>query len=109
MAKSGYDWAAIAADPRYGALQRRRTRLLAGLLAIALAGYFLLSVGAAILPGLFAVRVVGPVNLGIVLALTEFGVVFCVAVIYTRRANRDFDRFAAELDRLAVNRYRHGQ
>lgn len=106
MGKSGYDWAAIAADPRYCALQQRKTRLLAWLLFVAVAGYFLLSVGAALFPHWFAIRISGAVNLGIVLAFSQFAMVFAAAVFYTMRANRDFDQVAAEIDRVARESYR---
>lgn len=106
MSKSVYDWAAIAADPKYCALRRRKSRLLALLLLLAVACYFMLPLAAALLPEMLATRISGPVNLGLVFALAEFAVVFGVAVTYSACANRDFDRVAAEINRMAFERYR---
>lgn len=97
MGKTAIDWAAVNADPRFQALHRRKTIFIGWLAAISLFVYFLLPVGAAYFPDLFRIRVAGAINLGLVLALLEFVVVFCVAVVYTRRANNEFDRLSEEI------------
>jgi uncharacterized membrane protein (DUF485 family) len=43
----------------------------------------------------------GPLNVGIVFALTEFVVAWAIAFHYSRRANREFDAMARELIRDA--------
>lgn len=88
------DWYAVAADPRFIDLHRRKSRFLWGLMAFSLAFYFLLPLGAAYTPGLFAVRVWGPLNVGLLFALSEFVVAWGIAVVYSRRANREFDALA---------------
>lgn len=98
MAADAIDWAAIQADPRFQRLHRRKTRFLAGLMVLATAYFFLLPLGAAWAPELFATRLLGHVNVGIVFALSEFLMVLAVAVLYLRRANREFDRLAEEID-----------
>lgn len=97
MSQSPIDWAAIEADPRFQNLHRKKSRFLWGLMAFSLAFYFLLPLGAAYAQGLFAVRVWGPLNVGLLFALSEFLVAWGVAVIYSRRANREFDALAAEI------------
>ena len=67
--------------------------------------YLLLPLGAAYAPELFAIRIYGSVNLGLVFALSEFVVAWSVALIYTRRATRDFDRAAEEISRDALVKY----
>ncbi len=92
-----YDWAALQADPRFQNLHRRKSRFLWGLMAFSLIYYFLLPIGAAYTKELFRTQVWGPLNIGLLFALSEFVVAWGVAVIYSRRANREFDRLAAEL------------
>ena len=95
------DWKAIVADPRFQSLHTKKTRFLWGLMAFSVAYYFLLPLGAAYAPELFARKVFGPVNVGILFALSEFLVAWGVAFVYSRRANAEFDRMAAELIRDA--------
>jgi uncharacterized membrane protein (DUF485 family) len=105
LSRIRYDWAAIAADPKFRQLNRRKTRFLAGLMLFSIAYYMLLPVGAAWFPELYAQRIFGSVNVGIVFALSEFVVAWVVAILYTRRANADFDCAARDIARDAVARF----
>lgn len=91
------DWDAVIVDPRFQALHRKKSAFLWGLMAFSVAYYFLLPVGAAYFQELFRIRVWGPVNVGLLFALSEFVVAWGVAVLYSRRANAEFDALAAEL------------
>jgi uncharacterized membrane protein (DUF485 family) len=93
------DWKAIVADPRFQALHRKKTAFLWGLMVFSVAYYFLLPVGAAYFQDLFKVKVYGPVNVGILFALSEFIVAWAIAFYYARKANAEFDTAAAELAR----------
>jgi len=93
------NWAAIDNDPRFQALHKRKTSFLWGLMIFSLIYYFLLPIGAAYFPELFKIKVWGPMNVGILFALSEFVVAWTIAFIYTRRANRDFDAMSAEIVR----------
>lgn len=95
------NWAAIDNDPRFQALHKRKTSFLWGLMIFSTVYYFLLPIGAAYFPELFKIKVWGPMNVGILFALSEFVVAWTIAFIYTRRANRDFDSMAAEIVRDA--------
>ena len=95
------NWAAIDQDPRFQALHKRKTTFLWSLMIISTVYYFLLPIGAAYFPELFKIKVWGPMNFGILFALSEFVVAWTIAFIYTRRANRDFDSMAAEIVRDA--------
>lgn len=99
------DWGAIAGEPRFLALQRKKLRFLGLLMCLAIAFYFALPAGAAYFPGFFGIRVYGVVNVGIVLALAEFVIAWGIAALYTRRANREFDRLAEEINRDIMSRY----
>jgi uncharacterized membrane protein (DUF485 family) len=92
-----YDWAAIDSDPRFQRLHSRKTRFLLGLMIFSVAYYFLLPIGAAYFPQIFKIKLWGPLNVGIVFALSEFIVAWGIAFYYSRRANREFDAMAREL------------
>ena len=95
------DWRLIVADPRFQALHRKKTSFLWGLMVFSIVFYFLLPIGAAYFQDLFRIRVWGPVNVGLLFALSEFIVAWGIAFIYARRANAEFDAMAGELVRDA--------
>jgi uncharacterized membrane protein (DUF485 family) len=100
-APAAIDWKAIVADPRFQALHTKKTRFLWGLMVFSVAYYFLLPIGAAYFPALFGIKVWGPVNVGLLFALSEFLVAWGIAFHYSKRANAEFDTMAAELIRDA--------
>ncbi len=91
------DWDAVVVDERFQNLRHRKHQLLWGLMAFSLAYFLLLPLGAAYYQDLFKVRVWGVVNVGLLFALSEFVVVWIIAVVYSRRASQDFDRMAESL------------
>lgn len=91
------DWDAVIADPRFQALHKKKTTFLWGLMAFSVAYYFLLPIGAAFFQDVFKVRVWGPINVGLLFALSEFIVAWGVAIYYSMKANSEFDRMAAEI------------
>lgn len=98
---SALNWQLIVADPRFQTLHRKKTSFLWGLMVFSIVYYFLLPIGAAYFQDLFKVKVWGPVNVGLLFALSEFVVAWGIAFIYSRRANTEFDAMAAELIRDA--------
>jgi uncharacterized membrane protein (DUF485 family) len=97
----GLDWVAIDADPRFQLLHRRKTVFLASLMLASVVYYFLLPIGAAYFPEIFRIKVWGPINVGLLFALSEFVVAWAMAYYYSRRANREFDEMARVLIRDA--------
>ncbi len=95
------NWAAIDADPRFQTLHRKKTAFLRGLMLFSVIFYFLLPIGSAFFQELFKLKVWGPLNVGIVFALSQFIVAWAIAGIYARRANREFDAMAEEIIRDA--------
>src|SRR5512137_3003846 len=85
------DWKAIDDDPRFQELHNRKTRFLWGLMIFSLIYYFLLPIGAAYFQDLYKIKVWGPINVGILFALSQFGVAWFLAFWYARRANAVFD------------------
>ncbi|MFA5170334.1 MAG: DUF485 domain-containing protein [Sulfuriferula sp.] len=97
MTTPAMNWRAIDADPRFQALHRKKTFFLWSLMIFSIIYYFLLPVGAAYYTDIFKIKVWGPVNIGILFALSEFVVAWFIAVIYSRRANAEFDSMAQEI------------
>lgn len=97
MSTSTVNWKAIDTDPRFQELHSKKTRFLWGLMAFSIAYYFLLPIGAAYYTDLFKIKVWGPINVGILFALSEFVVAWLIAFYYTRRANTVFDGMAENL------------
>jgi len=97
MHKSHVNWSAIATDPRFRSLHRKKSRFLWGLMIFSMVYYFLLPVMAAYFKDLFDTQVWGPINFGLLFALSEFVIAWAIAIIYARRANREFDAIAQEL------------
>ena len=101
MSMSEMNWTAIAADPRFQTLHKKKSTFLWGLMIFSVIYYFLLPVGAAYFPELFKVKVWGVVNVGILFALSEFVVAWGIAAVYSRRANSQFDLMAQEINAQA--------
>lgn len=101
MSNASMNWVAIDADARFQELHRRKTRFLWALMIFSVVYYFLLPVGAAYFTDLFRVKVWGPINVGILFALSEFVVAWLIAFVYARVASRTFDPMAAEIVRRA--------
>jgi uncharacterized membrane protein (DUF485 family) len=94
---SQVNWKAIDEDPRFQELHRKKVTFLWGLMVFSMVYYFLLPVGAAYFQDLFKVKVWGPVNVGILFALSEFVVAWALAAYYSHHANAVFDAEAAAI------------
>lgn len=101
MANKPMNWVAVDQDPRFQELHRRKSRFLWGLMIFSIVYYFLLPIGAGYFTDLFKIKVWGPINVGILFALSEFIVAWGIAWIYARRANSEFDSMAGEINRAA--------
>lgn len=101
MSTQPLNWSAIHADPRFKDLHRRKSRFLWGLMLVSVVYYFALPIGAGYFQELFKAKVWGPINVGLLFALSEFVVAWGIAFVYARRANASFDALAAEINRSA--------
>ena len=97
MAEKKYDWAAIARNPKFVELHRKKTTFLFGWWIFSTAYYFLLQIGAAWAPVLFKIKILGNINFGYMFALSQFFVSWGLAIYYAHVANKDFDRLTREL------------
>lgn len=95
------NWSAIAADPRFVELHRQKSIFLWRLFAFGVAYYFMLPVGAAWFPDIFKITVWGPINIGLLFALSEFVVAWAIAFCYARKAGT-FDIMAEAIARDAM-------
>lgn len=103
MAKTPMNWVAIDQDPRFQELHRKKSAFLWGLMIFSVVYYFLLPIGAAYFTDLFRIKVWGPINVGLLFALSEFIVAWGIAWIYARRANSEFDAMTLEINRAAAS------
>ena len=97
MTSNSARWSGIVSDPRFQALHRKKQSFLTGLMVFSVFFYFLLPIGAAYFPSLYVVKVWGPINVGILFALSQFVVAWGIAFYYSKRANNEFDAMAREL------------
>ena len=91
------NWAQIEADPLFQELYRKKTAFLWGLMVFSVIFYFLLPIGAAYFQTLFKQKVWGPVNVGILFAMSEFVVAWAIAFIYSHKANTEFDAMTRQI------------
>ena len=97
MAEKQIDWAAIARNPKFVELHHKKTVFLFGWWIFSTVYYFLLPIGAAYIPGLFKIKIIGRINFGYIFALSQFFVSWGLAHYYAQVANNDFDRLTREL------------
>lgn len=97
MSKQAMNWEAIDNDPRFQALHNKKTTFLWSLMIFSVIYYFLLPIGAAYFQELYKIKVWGPVNIGLLFALSQFLVAWGIAYFYARKANAEFDAMADEL------------
>lgn len=92
-----YDWSAIAQNPKYLELKRKKRVFLFSWWVASTLFYFMLPILSGYFPDLFKIKVMGAINFGYLFILSQFVVAFAVAITYTRVANNDFDRLTDEL------------
>jgi uncharacterized membrane protein (DUF485 family) len=87
----------IQASAEFGTLRSTFRRFAIPAAAAFLCWYFLYVLLAAFAPGFMAVRLLGAVNVGIVLGLLQFVSTFTITVLHGRWARARFDPIADEL------------
>lgn len=100
MTAQTIQWSKIEADPRFQQLHARKTAFLWGLMVFSVVYYFLLPIGAAWFIDTYRIKLWGPVNVGIVFALSQFVVAWGIAWFYSVKAAQ-FDAMAEEIARDA--------
>lgn len=90
------NWEAIAASSRFKELLRAKRRFIVPAMIFFIVYYFALPVLVGYAQPLMKTRVLGPVNLAYLFALSQFFMAWIIAALYVRAANR-FDRQAREI------------
>jgi uncharacterized membrane protein (DUF485 family) len=90
------DWEAIAASARFKELLRTKRRFIIPAMIVFILYYFALPALVGYARPLMEKRVLGPVNLAYLFALSQFFMAWIIAALYVRAANR-FDRQARDI------------
>lgn len=94
--RAAVDWEGIAAGEEFRQLVRDKLRFIVPATVFFLVYYFALPVLVGYAPALMNRRVIGPVNVAYLFALSQFFMAWAVAALYVRRAARH-DRMAREI------------
>lgn len=84
-------WVAAHVSADFATLRKRLRGFVFPMTAFFLAWYFLYVLLAAFAPRFMAIRVVGNINVGLILGLLQFASTFAITTIYVRFANRHLD------------------
>jgi len=99
------DFAAIRQTPEFQRLRRRLTRFIVPAVGFFLSWYLTYVLLAAYAPGLMSRPVLGTVNLGLLLGLSQFVTTVVIMLLYGRFARRHVDPEVAALrERAGANR-----
>lgn len=93
---SEYAWERLAATPEFEKLLSEKRRFVIPATIFFIVYYFALPVSVGYFPELMSRKVIGPVNLAYLFALSQFVMAWVLAWLYMRAADR-FDRHAHEL------------
>ena len=97
IAKPEIHWQAIESDPRFKALHRDKNRFLWKMMLFALIYFFSLPIAAAYYQSFLSIKIWGVINIGLLFALSQFIVAWCIAALYAKLANTEFDSRAKAL------------
>ena len=90
------NWETIAASPRFKELLKAKRRFIIPAMIFFIVYYFALPVLVGYARPYMEKRVLGPVNLAYLFALSQFFMAWIIAALYVRAANR-FDRMARDI------------
>lgn len=90
------NWEAIAASARFKELVRAKARFIIPAMCVFIVYYFALPALVGYARDTMNKRVLGPVNLAYLFALSQFFMAWIIAALYVRAANR-FDRQAKDI------------
>lgn len=91
MHNNKIQWEAVEADPRFKSLHRDKNKFLLHMMFFPMVYFFLLPISAAYFQDFLRIKIWGVFNIGLLFALSQFVVAWSIALIYTKRANAEFD------------------
>lgn len=93
----GTDWAAVQASPDFQELRGRLRRFVFPVTIGFLAWYLLYVLLASYAPSFMATKVLGNINIGLILGLLQFVSTFAITVLYIRFADRRLDPLSSKI------------
>ncbi|MHA6797831.1 DUF485 domain-containing protein [Bounagaea algeriensis] len=90
-------WAEVQAGPEFADLRRRLRRFVFPVSALFLAWYLIYVLLADYAHGFMSIKLVGNINVGLVLGLLQFVSTFVITTLYVRFANRRLDPAAERI------------
>jgi uncharacterized membrane protein (DUF485 family) len=99
-AVSRLDWSAIARNPKFLELSRKKSSFLLGWWLVSTIFYFILPIAAGYATeqsSFLNQKVIGPIPLGYLFALSQYGLCLFIAIYYAYWANKHADKLTREL------------
>ncbi|MEP7364546.1 MAG: DUF485 domain-containing protein [Acidobacteriota bacterium] len=93
------DWERLAATPQFRNLLRAKSAFVVPATVFFCVYYFALPILVGYFPAFMSRKILGPLNIAYVFALSQFVMAWIIAFLYTRAARR-FDAMADEVVRL---------
>lgn len=103
MRKDSTDWAELERLPEFRALVRAKRAFILPATIFFVAYYFALPVLVGYWPDVMSTRVVGPINIAYLFALSQFAMAWILMGLYVKRARR-FDTLAETVLRKGTGR-----
>lgn len=95
----GATYEEVQASAEFAALRAKFRRFVFPVTGLFLAWYFLYVLLAAFAPGFMSQKVIGNINIGLILGLLQFVSTFVITMVYARWADKTFDPAADQLRR----------
>ena len=87
----------VQATPEFADLRRRLRRFVFPMSAAFLIWYLVYVLLASYAPGFMSIKVLGNINVGLIIGLLQFVSTFVITTVYVRYANRHLDPAAEQL------------
>lgn len=97
----GVDYVALARTPEFTALRRKRRRFVFPMSVLFMAWFMAYVLLSAYAHRLMATKVLGQINLGIVMGLAQFATTVAIMLMYCRYADRTLDSAVDDVHRRA--------
>lgn len=91
------DWVAVQSSPEFTELRRRLRTFVFPMAGLFLTWYVLYVLLADYAHGFMSTKLVGNINVGLVLGLLQFASTFAITALYVRHANRNLDPTAEKI------------
>ena len=90
-------WVTAQRSPEFVQMRRKLRRFVFPMTAFFLSWYFLYVLLAAFAPDFMAIRVVGNINLGLIIGLLQFVSTFAITTLYVMFANKNIDPLGTDI------------